>query len=40
MQALLSFIKLIETILRVAIKLVLIFFAAIVAFIAALTWKK
>lgn len=40
MQALLSFFKLIETILRVAIKLVLIFFPAIVAFIAALTWKK
>ncbi len=40
MQALQSFLKLIETVLRISIKLVLIFFAAIVAFIAALTWKK
>jgi len=40
MQALQSFFKLIETILRISIKLMLIFFAAIVAFIAALTWKK
>lgn len=40
MRALLSFFKLIETILLIAIKLVLVFFAAIVAFIAALTWKR
>jgi hypothetical protein len=40
MQALQSFFKLTETVLRIAIKFVLIFFAAIVAFIAALTWKK
>ncbi len=40
MRALLSFLKLGETVLRIALKLVLIFFAAIVAFIAALTWKR
>ena len=40
MKALLSFFKLIETMLLIAIKLVLVFYAAIVVFIAALTWKK
>jgi len=40
MRALLSLGRLIETILLIAMKLVVIFFAAIVAFIAALTWKK
>jgi hypothetical protein len=40
MRALLSFLKLTETVLRIALKLVLVFFAAFVAFIAALTWKK
>ena len=40
MRALLSFFKLIETMLLIAIKLVLVFCAAIIAFIAALTWKK
>jgi len=40
MEALLSFAKLAETILRIAIKLVLIFFAFLVTFVAALVWKK
>ena len=40
MKALLSFLKLIETILLIAIKLVLFFYAGIVALIAALIWKK
>ena len=40
MQALSSFLRLTETVLRVCIKLVLVFVAGIVAFIAALTWKR
>lgn len=40
MRLVLNFLGLIETILRIAIKLVLIFTAAFVAFIAAITWKK
>lgn len=40
MQALSSFLKLAETVLRVSLKLVLVFVAGIVAFIAALTWKR
>ena len=40
MRALLSFLKLSETVLRIALKLVMVFIAAFVAFIAALTWKK
>jgi len=40
MQALLSFIKLSETILRVTLKLILICIAFFVALVAALTWKR
>jgi hypothetical protein len=40
MRALLSFLKLAETVLRICMKLVLVFVAGIVAFIAALTWKR
>lgn len=40
MEALLSFVRLAETILRISIKLVLIFVAFFVALVAALVWKK
>lgn len=40
MRALLSFLKLAETALRISMKLVFIFIAGIVAFIATLTWKR
>ena len=40
MQALSSFLKLAETVLRISLKLVLVFVAGRVAFIAALTWKR
>ena len=40
MRVLLSFLNLVEIILRITIKLVLIFFAAFAAFIAAITWKR
>ena len=40
MQALSSFLRLTETVLRLCLKLMLVFVAGIVAFIAALTWKR
>jgi hypothetical protein len=41
MQALLSsFLELAETLLRIALKLVLVFVVGTVAFIAAITWKR
>ena len=40
MKALISFFKLVETFLFIAIKLVLLFYAGIVALIVALVWKK
>lgn len=40
MKALLAFLELTTTILRISIKLVLIMVGAFVALIAALTWKK
>jgi hypothetical protein len=40
MQALSSFLKLAEAVLRISLKLVLIFVAGIVAFIAAIAWKR
>ncbi len=39
-ELLLSFLRLTETVLRISLKLVLIFFAGFVALIAALVWKK
>jgi len=35
-----GFLRLCETLLRISIKLVLMFVAAFVAFIAAITWKR
>jgi len=40
MRLVLNLLSLIETFLRIAIKLVLVFFAAFAAFIAAITWKR
>ena len=40
MRALLSFLKLAETVLRISMKLVFVFVAGFVALIAALIWKK
>ncbi len=40
MKALLSFLALIQTMLFIAIKLVLLCYAGIVALIVALVWKK
>lgn len=40
MKALSSFLKLAETVLRISLKLALLFIAGVVAFIAALTWKR
>jgi hypothetical protein len=35
-----AFLRLAETMLRISIKLVLVFVAAFVAFITAITWKR
>ena len=40
MKAFLTFLELIQTILFIAIKLVVLFYAGIVALIVALAWKK
>jgi hypothetical protein len=40
MRLVLNLLGLIETILRIAIKLVFFFFAAFIAFIVAMTWKR